>query len=119
MTNLVVGRDLDALVAQHVFRMFVDNTVYYQGHCDDSSCCEGEPIPDYSTSIAAAWEVVEKMREMGFTIMLNDYITTKRNSWMAEFVKHPTFGVIHDAATAPLAICLAALKAVGYQSMDE
>ncbi len=73
-------------------------------------------IPSYSTSIAAAWEVVEKLTKIfGLTMtrLPNDdsweisiYRLNEDGDYMA------TADDIVSAATAPLAICRAALKAV-------
>jgi hypothetical protein len=65
----------------------------------------GDDIPDYSTDIAAAWLVVERMRSA--------------HKWDLELVvtdegTHARFkGARSFADAAPIAICLAALKAVG------
>ena len=66
------------------------------------------PLPEYSTQIADAWLVVEKLRKLALHFNLqNDFAGT----WFAEFFQQGFhYGVIAD--TAPLAICLAALKAV-------
>lgn len=72
---------------------------------------EWENIPRYSTDIASAWKVVEKVdnrnsvaREMGvLTFCINRY-----DDGYTALV----FNVGATAETAPLAICLAALKAV-------
>ncbi len=68
-------------------------------------------IPPYSTDIAAAWLVVERMRG-DFMLDLQDHIVY----WSADFLRSRPGGikqVAFQAPSAPLAICLAALKAVG------
>ena len=64
-------------------------------------------VPRYSSSIEAAWIVVEKMREKGHAF----HFDTTRG-----FV-HATFDACtsHRAETAPLAICRAALAVVRAQ----
>lgn len=122
------GRELDALVAEKVMGCSVRN-----GHC----CCEPNrphgrsdyraeqqrvycPLKPYSTSIEAAWEVVEKIKNIRGTDG-----TFKIQYW------HPGSVVYADhedllgcdfdhtiyswGQTAPHAICLAALKAVGVE----
>ncbi len=69
-----------------------------------------ETVPGYSTSIEAAWEVVEYMRakdEWAFTLG-----TDTSGDWDATFWEGDTF---HNATadTAPAAICKCALAAVG------
>lgn len=69
-----------------------------------------EPRP-YSTDIAAAWQVVEKMADRW-------YVTVEgiRGHWEAELVHHDVARPIRDSAvTAPEAISLAALRAVGVE----
>lgn len=60
-------------------------------------------IPRYSTDIAAAWEVVEKLRH------LDPILSTDRCEWECGFGEGPT-GHSAYAPTAPLAICRAALR---------
>lgn len=104
------GRELDALVARHIFARFWTDLYWI-----DFNQCEwrhGDYQP-YSTDIAAAWEVVEKMlrpdRDYSFSIQTN---SAGKSGWF-----HCRFnGEFGGAApTAPHAICLAALKAVGVE----
>jgi hypothetical protein len=68
--------------------------------------------PRYTTDIAAAWEVVEKMRETDDN-MIPCIAWSVFGYWIAGFV----FGGIADAkaATAPEAIAIAALRACGVE----
>jgi hypothetical protein len=97
------GRELDRLVVRYVFQLPVDLVEF---------------LPSYSTFIDAAWRVVEKLvhlrpemfaegDESWVAIFDNDLPT--RPDWF----KHSARG-----NTAPLAICRAALIAVGYDASD-
>lgn len=77
-------------------------------------------LPAYSTEISAAWQVVEKLDALGF------YVTVDRLGHDPRFWRAETHtwdadegGRVgdnwHDAETAPHAICLAALAAVGVE----
>jgi hypothetical protein len=88
----------------------------------------GIEIPYYSTNIADAWLVVDKLKEIGFGVTINE--VCKRSSfykyndnilgyWHCNFTvsdKDDDDKLLKTnseiAETAPLAICLAALKAV-------
>jgi len=118
----VAGRELDALVAEKVMGLSITTWG------DPNSPIVGydkftRDLPHYSTSISAAWEVVEKLimigSNVGHTWTMEydledlawdvgykgwDYDT----GWSWEMVDWPV-----TAPTAPHAICLAALKAVG------
>ena len=98
-----------------------------------------ESVPHFSTDIAAAWLVVEKIvplaiaRGQWFTISQRDWPWTTETvmrqdrfkngepgKWTAGFQYSEYDGDVFagkpiSADTAPLAICLAALKAVGYR----
>jgi len=111
--TLVAGRELDALVADKVMQQYVDTGVMYMAPCPDTDCCDGVPVPEYSTDLTAAWTVVERLK----------YFVLRRNqdSWTVEYrdCGNPMDHFVVDkccasvtADTAPLAICLAALKAV-------
>lgn len=77
-------------------------------------CDDGESVLCYSTDIAAAWEVVEKLKE----ITENVLVSWEETYWEVEVcVTQEAFNrgyrtAINDADTAPLAICRAALIAV-------
>lgn len=91
------------------------------------------PIPHFSTDIAAAWEVVEELRTQGWYFRLEcvkpgdpftNFVVFKddeqcRASFFQGYAEDwgPKPRNLRDAAarTTPLAICLAALKAVGHK----
>lgn len=107
-----MSRELDAKVAEKVMgwwaimlpaddRMVASGIPPKEGH-------EREGVPHYSTSIEAAWEVVEKMhQEWWFTLVQGP------DGWLADFYNDMDVRHRAKAKTAPEAICLAALKAVG------
>lgn len=71
-------------------------------------------VPDYSTSISAAWEVVEKLKEIGD---LNLMITVGNETCAVTIgafteLQTVTFSDANENKV-PHAICLAALKAIG------
>ena len=112
---LPASRALDALVAEKVmgwewFR-FIRHEDSYIGEFGPAQGDEpiaenyGEHPPLYSTSIAAAWEVVEKLRDTQFTLERDALVSAGGWSCM--------MGGFGEGSTAPLAICRAALKAVG------
>lgn len=109
------GRALDAIVAERV--MGVKEAPF--GVCPTCGYGGGygfKEFPEYSTDIAAAWEVVEKLSRRNFS-MHNDTgcsgcEPTEGVGWMALFHIEGGPMAYTVADTAPLAICLAALKAV-------
>lgn len=66
-------------------------------------------VPSYATDIAAAWQVVEKMRGDGYTFGL--WGGADDDPWEADFSDRPIDWT--QARTAPRAICEAALAAIG------
>lgn len=80
--------------------------------------------PDYSTDIAAAWQVVEKLAERGIALNIGPYWghPPKHEGWHVELdIALDTLPDLDTipigdrytvAPTAPLAICRAALKAL-------
>jgi hypothetical protein len=80
-----------------------------------------EPIescnaPNYSTDIAAAWTVIEKMRAVNPFQPAWFEISQLPTGWRANFVGDPHYYAY--AETAPLAICLAALRAMGVEGTE-
>jgi hypothetical protein len=103
--------DIDKMPAGRELYVFVD-----------SLKCFYHWVPCYSTDIAAAWEVVEKMAEITYAAHVLCKIEYKQhvigsNSWEVKMstkigVTPPRNDERAEAETAPLAICRAALKAV-------
>lgn len=114
------GRDLDVLVAQKVVGLSLeyincDGTHIWYSH----DAGDYFPTPAYSTDIAAAWEVVKKITSQSpvitdwqFSMILPLRTMQSFNGCFAKFCygggKFESVG-----ESAPHAICLAALKAVG------
>ncbi len=86
-------RKIDALVAEHVMGLDPNRAEF--------------ALDEYSTDIAAAWEVVEKM-----SVPLEIIRHRDGKQWG---VLDARFRNTTWADTAPLAICLAALKAKGVE----
>ena len=95
-----------------------DRCIWFYGDEDDVQDCH-----DFETSISCAWLVVERMRELGYEFGIaihNDginwtcYFVTGYRPVFTEQNKEMYGTPVHQALadTAPLAICLAALKAV-------
>lgn len=85
------GRELDELVEQHVMD-------------GDIGCFGFRP----STSILDAWQVVEKLTEKGNVVKIDqDFIGCTCS------IGYAGHWAVEQSESAPQAICLAALKAVG------
>ena len=114
------GRELDALIAEKVTGVVpCDEWSRFNSYSEsrdephEDHDCRSTSFwpPHYSTNIAAAWEVVEKLRVEGLRLRLVEYtdgfyavfgaMAIDTAPWQASQVE-----------TAQLAICLAALKAV-------
>ncbi|MGZ3770069.1 MAG: BC1872 family protein [Bdellovibrio sp.] len=108
-----VGRELDILIAEKVMGKDISLEGPIPLHFR---------LPNYSTDISAAWEVVEKMKSFkqwgAFRIKFDEF----RKKWSVgwEWRDHGSSSVDHEAnsESAPYAICLAALKAVNYPIQD-
>jgi len=121
--NMPAGREMDKWIAIHIMKL--DDIPLYGAPCPYcgsemwhgkersrcSSCNEWRysPYKQYSDDIAAAWEVVEKLK-----LHIGPTSNEKQESWYAS--NRHNFNdpdlIIVIADTAPLAICRAALLAV-------
>jgi hypothetical protein len=121
------GRELDALVAKQVIGW---KRIYESGPNGEPGCLDehqiernDDEIPHYSTSIEAAWQVVEKM-EFSMPDTWTFSLFGGRRDWHVEidsndgkFLQNAaSVNVFTRAETPAHAICLAALKAVGYEA---
>ena len=125
--KMAAGRELDALVAEKVLILEV---VWANSIIDWQTVPRpqapfikgtGKEIEHYSTDIAAAWKVVGKFRNAGRAAGVH-YGNVSRHwvciiSGSVREGNGPKFHMAQDGYgegdTAPLAICRAALKAVG------
>lgn len=117
------GREMDALVANKVM-----------GWIDYSSPCNGDPdglcpetfvwvpIPHYSTDIAEAMKVWQKLRGSGKFCCLNicsdyhytyDIILTEASDHGGAATDDHAGKIVASGEDLPFVICLAALKAIG------
>lgn len=123
MTN----REIDALVAEKVMDLTVIKTTYQNKligavsyysigepdwEDDRGDMYLSNPLPSYTLDINAAWEVVEKLQSMDYGFIL-DSMQGCLGYWQAHFERDRSVYTA-EASTPANAICLAALKAVGY-----
>lgn len=105
--EMPAGREMDALVAEKVM-----GWANIRGAVVEQNTNIVRDVPSYSTDIAAAWDVVEKINTKKCFIELKSTFPT----WFAGIFKGfgHNYEIIECAneKTAPLAICRAALKAV-------
>lgn len=91
------------------FGMFVHDTLVHMGDSGQ------EVVPNYSTDIKCAWDVAEKLNAIGYEFEFESDVTGMRKEHSARFynsgLRHETEW--SDSHTAPRAICLAALRALG------
>ena len=110
------GRKLDVLVAENVMDEKVEYLNFNQMGSEKVVSIPvfkngGVTLPRYSTNIAAAWEVVEKLNDV-WDLELEIYKGMETRAIFRKIgqqeVCYLSFG-----ATAPYAICLVALKVPG------
>jgi hypothetical protein len=120
------GRELDALVAEKVMGLCVLDSVNMYGdgcvvsdagmdewekHREYGKVDDPDLLEPYSTHIAAAWEVVEKMKATHICKVVG---LSSTGEWFAS-IKPKEAGIFSShayAPTAPEAICKAAILAV-------
>ena len=92
------GNELDAIVGRNIFSQ------------------DGKNFPCYSTDIACALKVLEKLRSMGKEILIHvqgaHYLVGKLN--MAGWENKPGFSITHESLA--MAICLATTSRVSISS---
>ena len=122
------GRELDGLVAENVMgwrecKIGIERDI--KGRAGFGLERPGQfrlSFPEYSTNISDAWLVVEKLAGDGHALALQAPGSTDMNEayreftrWTADFGTNNISGYTEaNGDTAPHAICMAALKIVGY-----
>ena len=121
--NEMTGKDIDALVEERIFGRHAhswkrDYATVRMSVCEScgARATGGQTyIPNaYSTSIAAAWSVVGELRSSGWTFELSVEQEDFDQACQVVFSKPGRRGA-SEQRRVPLAICLAALKAVGVE----
>lgn len=110
-----VGRELDVLVAEKVFRYTLDYE-FADMYFDGAPCVkelrdqydEWGVLPKYFTEMGDAWLVVEALRGRGLHLQMNDTLSGYR----ARFFTADDGAYYQFGETAPEAICRAALAAM-------
>lgn len=113
IAEMPAGRELDIMIAERVMGQRIASVVPYPTmHVDD----EIEVLPNYSTDVSAAWDVVAVMLAKGWTweSLGSGY------GYRAHFYKLPlsltasaNWDAIVNGTTIALAICRAAIARVG------
>ena len=113
--NLDAGREMDALIAEKVMGTPKGDRPGEWLNEKGNWLCDTDELPPYSTSISAAWEVVEKLNKHCFHIMRFTF-GEKEGVALESVWYRATFDysekIFVEAPSAPLAICRSALKAV-------
>lgn len=108
--NEMSPRERDALVAEKVMGNDYNDPKYFNSSNNNIRVWDDD-LPRYTTDIAAAWEVVEKLRP---DILLN--VQPYGDFWHCKAFTVHMHELAHTRAkSAPEAICLAALRAKGVE----
>lgn len=116
IAEIPAGRELDAVVAEQVCGWtgvyWLDRETPVGSH----KPAPAQRVSNYSTDIAAAWLVVERMRLQGWHYSIDSHGAVTGNTscgfTRGTGVDQPMEAFGAEADTAPLAICRAALLAV-------
>lgn len=115
------GRELDALVAEHVMGLEPwpeqlpswKCKAFKAKHVPHGQKAKPCIPPEYSTNIAAAWKVIEKIKTSESWLAIWQTIDTGKWYIELQLDDGTKIGWANDCDTAPQAICLAALKYKG------
>jgi len=107
--GIKAGRELNIIIAERVFNWQKQP----EGHWLDGGMnrMSGWKIPSYSTDLNDAWMVVEKMNKDNVYLYVGPAI--KPGDYVVHWNRDETLAQEVTGRSAPHAICLAALKAVG------
>jgi len=109
LLDALTNRQIDALVASKA--MGYEISVALQDGELDPILASGQPVPDFSTTMVAAWQMVQFVVQSKKSIAL-DYIASE-NQWRClihdeKFTVHRAVGI-----TPEMAICKAVLRQAG------
>lgn len=109
-------RDIDMLVGRLVMGLSIepsmgDGYLMVREDAGDPTVFSYYPVPLYTSDIAAAWQVVQKLTTTDDII-----IESTADGWRVHFDQSPRSPGAW-APTAPHAICLEALRVIGYDTV--
>jgi len=108
--------ELDRLVAERVMGWREGQKETLQSLKCGIGILGEKALPRYSTDIAEAWKVVDKMLDGGWACEIyspnNPYALEDTDKWAVVFARCELLDHRAEASSAPLAICRAALLAV-------
>lgn len=124
--DMQAGAEMDALISSKIFEVMAFRATGNWEHENESDYLdEGEAyyfgeyqetirLPKYSTDIAAAWEIVEKLKAAGKWLSISTSFIGTDEKWCCEYSENNIQSEVDFvlAETAPLAICRAALLPV-------
>ena len=118
------NREIDALIHEKVFGRCAHQWLQHLSPMQCFKCGQAETqytkTPFYSTDIAAAWQIVEQLDSCEISQNGASHVENPdhKKGWRAN---HTRDGRIYlaFAETGPMAICLAALQAVGVDVKEE
>lgn len=85
--------------------------------CENNTIYLPDQLPYFSTDIAAAWQVVEKMKSFGWRVAIEDCVNRYRVNYSRGVTWEWRNNIEH--VSVPLAICLAALRALNVELPKE
>lgn len=126
--RLKTGDNFDDLIAEKVmgFSKVLDDDGTLISFIDEPNemeyfCSDDESEFSPTTDIGDAWRVLERLKELGFGVNIYgqkgfDYkVEIYYKTFSTEFFYFDSGEVLGEEKSAPLAICKAALKAVGME----
>lgn len=102
------GMELDLEIAKKVMGIHYESYVHPDGSCDPY-------IPHYSTEIKYAWKVLEKINQnLSFEVKISRENVMGIRYDCTVWTDPDNFFNITSEISAPHAICMAALKSIGF-----
>lgn len=100
-----MSREIDAKIAKYVMGWTTRKTTNPFGYY-------GKELPNFSTDISSAWEVIDKVN---LRLELTEYKPDDGPRWMVKFMGDGHVAAKGESDSAPMSICIAALRAVGIE----
>lgn len=102
-------RKINVLVLEHIFGQLIESDIIVILTSPNRNLVHPDDVPNYSTDIAEAWEIVEHLKPIFFSLR------SEFPNFHCEITLPGQYGWSYLNGSAPLVICLAALKAKGVE----
>lgn len=105
------GRELDAYIAKNIFQyVIIFDSTKNDYFLVDNKKYNKIPLPEYSTKIEKAYEIVKFFKNKGFVCSITSEVRHGKVHWYSTFLKSEQDFNTAEGVSLPHAVCLSSIE---------